>query len=49
MAAAMLASTPPTSTPSTFREILSIASNDHYAGNYTALMQNFAIDGAAVA
>ena len=25
-----------------------IAPNDHYAGNYTALMQNFAINGAAV-
>jgi hypothetical protein len=39
MAAAMLAPTPPTLTPSTFGEFLSIAPNDHYAGNYTALMQ----------
>ena len=48
MAAAMLAPTPPTSNPSTFGEFLSIAPNDHYTGNYTALMQPFAIDGAAV-
>jgi len=47
MAAAMLAPTLPTSTPSTFGEFLSIAPNDHYTGNYTALMLNFAIDGAA--
>ena len=47
MAAAMLAPTLLTSTPSTFREFL-IAPNDHYTGNYTALMLNFAIDGAAV-
>jgi len=47
MAAAMLAPTPPTSTPSTFGEFLSIARNDHYTGNYTTLMLNFAIDGAA--
>jgi hypothetical protein len=48
MAAAMPAPTPPTSTPSTFEEFLSIAPNDHYAGNYTALIQNFAIDVAVV-
>jgi len=49
MAAAMLAPTPPTSTPSTFGEFLSIAPNDHFIGNYTALMLIFAIDGAAAA
>ena len=49
MAAAMLAPTPPTSPPSTFEEFLSIAMNDHYYGNYPALMQNFAIDGATTA
>jgi len=32
----------------TFGEFLSIAPNDHYACNYTALMQNFAINSAAV-
>jgi hypothetical protein len=48
MAAAMLAPTPPTSTPSTFGEFLSTASNDHYDGNYIALMNNFAIDGVAI-
>ena len=47
MAAAMLAPTQPTSTPSTFGEFLSIATNDHYTGNYAALMQPFAIDGVA--
>ena len=46
MAAAMLASTPPTSNPSTFDEFLSIATNDHYAGAYPTFMTNFAIDAA---
>jgi hypothetical protein len=45
MAAAMLAPTPPTSSPSTFEEFLSNATNDRYSGQYPALMLPFIIDG----
>jgi hypothetical protein len=45
MAAAMLAPTPPTSSPSTLEEFLSNATNDRYSRQYPALMLPFIIDG----
>lgn len=47
MAAAMLAPTPPTSSPTTFADFLLDANNDHYSGVYPALMTPFAISAGS--
>ncbi len=47
MAAAMLAPTPPTLSPTTFADFLLDANNDHYSGVYPALMTPFAISAGS--